>query len=87
VGAACFLLAAWLAQILYLAPLQNRAGTQSKDLDRNGRVDILDAFHLARKLQAGDVIPRDLDVNGDGMVNRKDIEAIAVEAVALENKS
>ncbi len=52
------------------------------DLDWNGRIDILDAFALARRLESSDV-PAGADLTGDGVVDRADVEAIAVRAVAL----
>jgi hypothetical protein len=55
-----------------------------EDLNRDGRVDILDAFHLARELEAGTPPPATLDLNGDGVVDRRDAEIIAALAVKLE---
>ena len=52
------------------------------DLDQSGRVDILDAFALARQLDS-DVVPTHGDFNGDGIVDRADVDAIAMAAVRL----
>ncbi len=52
------------------------------DLDRSGRVDILDAFALARQLDS-DIAPTAGDFNGDGRVDRADVDAIAMAAVRL----
>jgi hypothetical protein len=52
------------------------------DIDRNGRVDILDAFALARRVQQGGVTGPDM--NGDGVVNRTDVDIIAAQAVKLK---
>lgn len=54
------------------------------DLNRDGRVDILDAFQLARQLQSGDQPGPDLDFNGDGVVDSRDANTIAAQAVKLE---
>jgi hypothetical protein len=54
------------------------------DVDGNGRIDILDAFALARRLEAGPVTDRRLDVTGEGIVDRLDVKAIAQRAVALD---
>ena len=54
-----------------------------EDLDHNGRVDILDAFALARKVQQG-AVSLEFDMNGDGMVNSQDIDAVAAQAVKLK---
>ncbi|MCL4785299.1 MAG: hypothetical protein KJ070_00695 [Verrucomicrobia bacterium] len=47
-------------------------------------MDILDAFLLARHLQSGDKPELNLDLNGDGVVDHRDAETIAAEAVKLE---
>jgi Dockerin type I domain len=54
-----------------------------EDIDRNGQVDILDAFALARKLQLGATSDSALDVNGDGIIDQRDIDWIAARAVKL----
>jgi hypothetical protein len=55
----------------------------SEDLNHDGKVDILDAFMLARKLQGPPISDPHLDVNADGVINHRDIEAIAAHAVSL----
>ena len=58
-------------------------GISQKDIDANGRVDILDAFALARHIEAADDKKREWDINGDGTVNRGDVDLIAMAAVKL----
>ena len=53
-------------------------------LSHERRLDILDAFILAKRLQGGPVQERRWDVNGDGVVDERDVRAIAVEAVRLD---
>ena len=53
------------------------------DVDGNGRVDILDAFLLARRIEAREALGEELDLNGDGVVDEKDVDAIAQRAVKL----
>ena len=53
------------------------------DLNRNGQVDILDAFALARQLKAGTHPGANWDVNGDGVVDERDVAALAARAVSL----
>jgi hypothetical protein len=54
------------------------------DIDGNGRVDILDAFLLARSIEAGaDHVPGG-DINGDGVIDHHDVDAIALTAVRLD---
>jgi hypothetical protein len=55
----------------------------SMDVDRNGRINILDAFALARQLHSGQPAEQRLDVNNDGVVDARDVDAIAMEAVSL----
>jgi hypothetical protein len=63
----------------------NRAPAYAReDVNRDGRVDILDAFLLARQLQSGDNPGSSLDLNGDGVVDHRDAESIAAKAVKLE---
>ena len=54
-----------------------------EDIDRNGRVDILDAFVLARRVEASDGFDAEWDINGDGIVDSKDIDAVAARAVRI----
>jgi Dockerin type I domain len=57
-----------------------------EDLNGDGKVDILDAFMLAKKLQGAPTSDLQLDVNGDGVIDRRDVETIAAHAVSLEKK-
>jgi hypothetical protein len=54
------------------------------DLNRDGQVDILDAFALARQLKQGRTAGSQWDVNGDGVVDERDVAALAARAVRLE---
>ena len=51
------------------------------DVDQNGRVDILDAFVMARQLRDGGAEARDF--NHDGRFDGLDIDLVAREAVTL----
>lgn len=53
------------------------------DLNRDGRTDVLDAFLLARRIEARAAIGRECDQDGDGRVDKKDVDAIAMLAVRL----
>ncbi len=72
---------------------------QAVDIDRNGRVDILDAFKLARHIESAGPTDRNLspvssrgqalrkqgwDINGDGLVDRNDVDLVALSAVRLD---
>ena len=54
------------------------------DLNHDGRVDILDAFELARQIKQGQAPPKAADLNGDGRIDAADVETIARQAVSLE---
>jgi hypothetical protein len=53
-------------------------------LMHSGPVDILDAFALARQLKSGAVPNAGWDVNGDGVVDERDVATLAAQAVQLE---
>lgn len=80
------------------APVHNEAPSNvavvlAGDIDSNGKVDILDAYQLQRRIEHFDLeasidvgvsmVP-EWDMNGDGQVNREDVAAIAMLAVKIE---
>jgi len=75
--------AAAAAAALVFAVVLSRPRVQG-DIDGNGRVDILDAFALAREIEARSDPRRDRDLNGDGAVDRADVDLIAMTAVNLD---
>jgi hypothetical protein len=58
--------------------------TQAIDIDRNGRVDILDAFKLARYIETAGPAESAWDINGDGQIDRSDVDMVALAAVRLD---
>jgi len=58
--------------------------TQAVDIDRNGRVDILDAFKLARHIETAGSAESAWDINGDGQIDRSDVDMVALAAVRLD---
>lgn len=54
------------------------------DIDNSGRIDILDAFKLAKYIQSENNIDKKWDMNGDGYVDGDDVEKIALVAVSLD---
>ena len=79
-AAAVLVTMGFVASAFLNAPSYERA-----DIDRNGRVDILDAFALARRIQQGNA--SGLDFNNDGVVDRADVDAVAARAVKLKKGS
>ncbi len=59
-----------------------------KDINKDGQVDILDAFTLASRIEHR-TLEEKWDINGDGQVNQADVEEISAFAVKLgpEDKS
>lgn len=57
---------------------------QREDIDGNGRIDILDAFVLAKRVNSPSRIDPAWDINADGRVDRKDVDAVAQMAVQLK---
>ena len=55
-----------------------------EDINHDGKIDILDAFELARQVRQGSSADKRLDLNGDGVVDEKDVATIAAHAVKLE---
>jgi hypothetical protein len=64
-------------------PVRPRPPRRRGDLDEDGRVDVLDAFLLARRLDAGDPGNPAWDASGDGRVDRADVDRVAYWAVSL----
>ena len=58
--------------------------TQVVDIDRNGRVDILDAFKLAKQIESAGPAETEWDINGDGLIDRSDVDVVALAAVSLD---
>jgi hypothetical protein len=52
-------------------------------LTATARVDILDAFLLARRIESGGPLDAGWDINGDGRIDGDDVDAIAFAAVRL----
>jgi hypothetical protein len=59
------------------------ASVAALDFDRDGRVDVLDAFALARRVERGEPLATRWDLNGDGKIDRRDADVIARRAVAI----
>lgn len=56
------------------------------DFDGSGRVDILDAFGLARAISAGRPVATLWDLNHDGRVDQADVDALAAQAVKVSGE-
>ena len=83
-AAACLVAGAWLSQTLVQRSAPN-VSVAREDVTGDGRVDILDAFALARQIQSDHA--QQPDLNSDGRVDQQDVEALAARAVKLEGGS
>ena len=86
-AAAALALAVWVGSVLTPQPAAREVASMmapavAGDLDRSGRVTILDAFALARQIESGQS-PSSGDINSDGFVDGADVDAIAMLAVRL----
>lgn len=84
-GGAVTAAAAVLAVALYLrqSGTPPAVGTSARDVNRDGKVDMLDAYVLARRVDANVPANGALDLNSDGKVDRLDADVIARDAVRL----
>lgn len=57
---------------------------RAEDVDQNGRVDVLDAYLLARRVELAQKLKQEWDFNHDGKVDRGDANLVAQSAVRLE---
>ena len=56
---------------------------KAEDFNRDGKVDMIDAFLMARKVAARDT-SSELDFNHDGAVDAKDVDVVAFAAVKIK---
>lgn len=82
-AAAAIVLAVLLTRSLFWARPHAQGTTVAEDVNGDGRVDILDAFALARHLRGAGAGGNFRDVTGDGAVDERDITRIAAVAVDL----
>jgi hypothetical protein len=76
-----------LACVWWLAPTDGPQPAQpiavAEDVDGNGTVNILDALVLAKRIEAATASESQWDLNRDGLVDRQDVDVIAMAAVRL----
>ena len=81
--AALILLLAILPRFIPKSGSGSRSSVLPGDINHDGRVDILDAFALAREIKTGAHPGPGRDINGDGVVDERDVAALAARAVSL----
>ncbi len=84
-AAAAIILFVYISKVTQskVAQTEALASVVSTDFDNNGRVDILDAFKLAKIIQSETSVDKKWDINGDGLVDESDVDNIALVAVSL----
>ncbi|HEX4796463.1 MAG TPA: dockerin type I domain-containing protein [Humisphaera sp.] len=76
---AAALLIAWgVTSMVHRTPSQM---AQLGDVNRDGRIDILDALVVAQAIKSGGKLDPAWDINHDGVVDQKDVDWIAATAV------
>jgi hypothetical protein len=58
-----------------------------EDIDASGRVDILDAFVIARTIERGRTPDPAWDLNADGTVDHADVDLVAGASVSLKGSA
>jgi hypothetical protein len=69
------------------AAFQRPQLAQLADVNHDGRVDILDAYSVARHIARHESLDAAWDVNGDGVVDQKDVDIIANLAVHVSGEA
>jgi hypothetical protein len=78
---------ALIAIAIFILPRSKPTATTARhDINRDGQVDILDAFALAKSIESGQS-GQAHDQNDDGKLDDADVRAIASAAVRLDRKS
>ncbi len=70
---------------LHKTVLNDQTVVVREDTYPTHKVTILDAFALARNIDAGKKIDKSWDLNSDGIIDKRDVDAVAFAAVRLHN--
>ena len=75
----------FVVRMALVAPVRHvvKQGDARGDVNGDGKVNMLDAYILARRIKAGAKPEKAWDVNGDGVVNQQDVDWIANASVSL----
>jgi hypothetical protein len=80
--------AAGLAAVIVLAVSIHRPAPEKAlakgDVNGDGAVNIVDALALAKHVANHDGVEKEWDLNGDGVVDQKDVDVVAMGAVSLK---
>ena len=67
-------------------PAERGGHALSADLNGDGVTDILDAYNLAMRVEAGGTVNAVWDVDGNGRINRRDADSLAVSIVRADSE-
>ncbi len=83
--AACLMIMFWMNISDTAKQIQppNMIAVNPKDINNNGKVDIMDAFTLAKAIENNKTPQATWDINKDHKINQQDVDAIALAAVQL----
>ena len=71
---------------LWIVTRPGPAPVVAGDVDRSGRLDIIDAYALALRLKSGEPVDAGWDLNGDGRVDEDDVDEIGRRSVAVARR-
>jgi hypothetical protein len=81
-------LATGLAAVIVIVISLNRSPASKSivrgDVNGDSQFNMVDALALAKHIAAKDKLERAWDVNGDGVIDQRDVDAIAAAAVSLK---
>ncbi len=84
--AAAIILVVWVTMPAVDAVKRIRPASEPLVLKDQRRVDILDAFTLARSIERRASLDASWDLNRDGSIDRQDVDLIAARAVSLQER-
>jgi Dockerin type I domain len=77
-------IAAMIVVVVWLHHGQPQRTVAKGDINADGRVNIVDALVLARHVANKDQVEKGWDLNGDGVVDQQDVDALAAASVSLK---
>lgn len=67
-----------------MASSPSAAVASAEDVNRDGKLDILDAYFMARKVADNQPLAKEWDFNNDGAIDNRDVDVVAFSAVKIK---